>query len=1076
MKLTGLLALIVILTTTLTAQTFRGGIVGTVTDKSGAAIPNAHVTVVSGETGLVRSTETDSEGNYTFTELPLGVYEVHVVKPAFRTQAMKDVQVSVSVNQRANFQLAVGDVTQTIEVTSETPLIDTTGNTVGGTIEAVQVADLPVNGRDFIKILGLVPGSSADASAVSDSAGSFGQFSINGNRGRSNNYLLDGTDINDGYRNDSAINEAGVFGTPATLLPVDALQTVAVLSGTEAEYGRNSGAIVNVVTKSGTNHLHGSAFEFFRNNAMDARNYFNQSPDPQSKFHNNQFGGSLGGPIFKDRTFFFLAYEGQREKVGIPTPATIPTQDEINAFVTGGGVINPVIQQLLALNPFTAGQPLPQSDGNLTLSADGSNRLDSFIGKVDHHIGNDVFTGRYFFGDSDQSFPLGLTGGSAVPGYNTVTPTRVQVVSLSYTHVISPKLLLEIRGGYNRFAETFFPQDKNFDPNSIGLATTSNSRDFGLPLIRISGFSSVGANASLPRGRVDTNWQYFTNLSYNAGKHNWKVGYEFRRTFVNQFFDAGYRGLLAFESLDDFLAGNITGFSRQATGDSHRGTFQNNHGFYFQDSFRLTPHLTLNYGLRWDYFGVIGEERNRLSILNTDPTSGGLEFVGSPGLSSLYPKDFNNFGPRIGFAWDAVGTGKTVLRGGWGLAYDAFSQDFFAGQLPFNTFNPGPAFNPGGPSPILFSFSPVDTISSGSPVFPASGFSDSDVFTVSQKLRTPYMQNFSLNVQQQLGSSVAFQIGYVGSTGRKLFTYRDINQGLPNISGRPFDNGPFAPSGGTFFYVNQFESAATSSYNSLQTSLNLRNWHGLSSTVNYTWGHSLDTASDGQDFVANATQPDNSFNPAAEKASSNFDIRNGFKWFFGYEFPKTNSKLSSGWGVDGVLSLTSGQPFSVTYQFEDDYNGTGEFFGRPDLVGDPSAGTRTPDRFLNLGAFQAPCAPDGAGFCAPGTQHFGNLPRNAFVGPSFRNFDFSISKNTALTEKLNMQLRIDFFNIFNHPNFSNPVLPNFAVDFLANGIDPATNRGTGFLPITATPDVGIGNPFLGGGGPRNIQLAAKFTF
>lgn len=440
MKLTGLLALIVILTTTLTAQTFRGGIVGTVTDKSGAAISNAHVTVVSGETGLVRSTETDSEGNYTFTELPLGVYEVHVVKPAFRTQTMKDVQVSVSVNQRANFQLAVGDVTQTIEVTSETPLIDSTGNTVGGTIEAVQVADLPVNGRDFIKILGLVPGSSADASAVSDSAGSFGQFSINGNRGRSNNYLLDGTDINDGYRNDSAINEAGVFGTPATLLPVDALQTVAVLSGTEAEYGRNSGAIVNVVTKSGTNHLHGSAFEFFRNNAMDARNYFNQSPDPQSKFHNNQFGGSLGGPIFKDRTFFFLAYEGQREKVGIPTPATIPTQDEINAFVTGGGVINPVIQQLLALNPFTAGQPLPQSDGNLTLSADGSNRLDSFIGKVDHHIGNDVFTGRYFFGDSDQSFPLGLTGGSAVPGYNTVTPTRVQVVSLSYTHVISPKL------------------------------------------------------------------------------------------------------------------------------------------------------------------------------------------------------------------------------------------------------------------------------------------------------------------------------------------------------------------------------------------------------------------------------------------------------------------------------------------------------------------------------------------------------------------------------------------------------------------------------------------------------------
>ncbi|HEY7616831.1 MAG TPA: TonB-dependent receptor, partial [Terriglobales bacterium] len=774
--------------------------------------------------------------------------------------------------------------------------------------------------------------------------------------------------------------------TPATLLPVDALETVAVLSGTEAEYGRNGGAIVNAVTKSGTNTLHGSLFEFFRNNALDARNYFNQEPNPQSKFRNNQFGGSLGGPIVKDSTFFFVAYEGQRERVGIPTPSTVPTQDEIDAFLsTPGNSINPVIQNLLALNPFTAGQPLPQSNGTLTLNANGSNRLDSVIAKIDHRFGgqnrDDVFTGRYFFGDSDQSFPLGLVGGSAVPGYNTVTPTRVQLLSLSYTNVFSPRLLMEVRAGYNRFFETFFPEDKNFDPNSIDLATTNNPQDFGLPLIRISGFSSIGANASLPRGRVDTNWQYFTNFSYNTGKHNWKIGYEFRRTFVNQFFEAGYRGVLTFESLDDFLGGNVTGFSRQAIGDSHRGTFQNNHGLYLQDNFKLTPRFTLNYGMRWDYFGVIGEEKDRLSILDPDPTTGGLLFVGSPGLDSLYPKDFNNFAPRIGFAWDFLGNGKTVLRGGYGVAYDAFSQDFFAGQLPFNTFNPGPAFNPGGPSPILFSFSPVATLAEGSAVFPADGFFDSDVFTVSQNLRTPYMQNYSLNVQQQLASGVAFQVGYVGSAGRKLFTYRDINQGLPNVSGRPFDNGPFAPSGGQFFYVNQFESAASSSYHALQTSLNIRNWRGLSSTVNYTWSHSIDTASDGQDFVANATQPDNSFNPAAEKASSNFDVRNSFKWFFGYELPKTDFWLTSGWGFDGVLSLVSGQPFSVTWQFEDDYNGTGEFFGRPDVVGDPFADARTPDQFLNLSAFQAPCDPDGSGFCVAGTQHFGNLRRNAFVGP-----------------------------------------------------------------------------------------------
>jgi hypothetical protein len=1070
------LALFALLSSLVAAQTFRGAVQGTVEDSSGAAVTSAKVTITSPSTGLSRSVETDATGNYSFNELPLGSYDISATKAGFRTQAVKGVEVTVSSTQRVDVKLTPGQVTETVEVTAGVPLVDSAGTTIGGTIESRQFEQLPVNGRDFIKIIGLVPGAAADASAVSDSAGSFGQFSINGGRGRSNNYLLDGTDINDGYRNDSAINEAGVFGTPATLLPVDAVETIGVLSNTEAEFGRNGGAIVNVVTKSGTNDFHGSLFEFFRNNALDARNYFNAKPNNQDKFQNNQFGGSLGGPIVRGKTFFFAAYEGQREKVGIPTVVTVPTQADIAAATTaigGPGNINPVISKLLALNPWTQGQAPPATNGSQTLSALGTNRLDSVIMKVDHHFNNaDVFTGRYFFGDSDQSFPLGLVGGSSVPGYNTVTPTRVQVLSLSDTHVFNSRWLMEVRGGWNRFAETFFPEDKSFDPGSIGLATVTDSQDFGLPLIKVSGYSNIGANASLPRGRVDTNWQYFTNFSYNVGRHNWKFGYEFRRTKVDQFFDAGYRGVLSFDDLPNFLQGNVSG-GRQAKGVSNRGTHQNNHGFYAQDNFRWTNKLTVNYGIRWDYFGVIGEDKNRFSILDPNPTTGGLKFVGSPGLDSLYPKDWNNFSPRVGIAYDVFGSGKTVVRAGYGLAYDAFSQDFFAGQLPFNTFNPGPAFNPGGPDPILFSFSPVGTIVSGAPVF--GGFSDSDVFTVDQKLKTPFMQNFNLNVQQQLGPKVAVQVGYAGSTGKRLFRYRDINQGTPGVAGRPFDGGPLAPSGGTFFYVNQFESTSASWYNSLQTSLNIRDWHGFSSTLNYTWSHSIDNASDGQDFVANATQPDNSFNPNAERADSNFDVRHGFKWFFNYNFPKTQHWLTNGWGMEGVLALNSGQPFSVTWQFEDDYNGTGEFFGRPDLVGNPFTGRRTPDQFLNLSAFAAPCTPDGAGSCAGG-QHYGDLRRNAFVGPGYRNFDFSFSKNNRVTERLNVQFKVDAFNIFNHPNFSNPVLPNFAVDFLANGIDPVTNRGIGFLPITATPDVGIGNPFLGGGGPRNLQLSVKFNF
>ena len=1073
------LVAILLATASLNGQTFRGGIQGTITDSTGAAVAVAEVIAKSPATALTRSTQTDDSGNYQLSELPLGDYDLTVKHAGFKTQTVKTVHVEVSSNQRVNLQLVPGQVEQSVEVTAAAPLIESSGTSVGGTIEARQMSELPINGRDFIKILGLVPGSTSDASAVSDSAGSFGQFSINGNRGRSNNYLLDGTDINDGYRNDSAINEAGVFGTPATLLPVDALQEVAILSGTEAEYGRNSGAIVNVVTKSGTNTFHGSGFEFFRNNALDARNYFNTKANAQSVFHNNQFGGALGGPILKGSTFFYVAYEGQREKVGIPTIATIPSQADINAFTAGGGVINPVIQKLLALHPFTNGAALPATNGSVTLNANGSNRLDSFIGKIDQHFGAaDVLTGRYFFGDSDQSFPLGLVGGSAVPGYNTVTPTRVQVLSLSYTHVISPKWLLELRAGYNRFFETFFPQDQAFDPGSIGLATTGNARDFGLPLISISGFSAIGSNAGNPRGRVDTNWQYFVNASHNAGKHNYKFGYEFRRSFVNQFFDANHRGKLSFASLDDFLMGSPGGGS-QTTGDTQRGTFQNNHGAYFQDNFKATQRLTLNYGVRYDYFGVLQEKKNRLSILDPNPKTGGLVFVGSPSLQQLYPKDLNNFSPRIGFAYDLFGDAKTILRGGYGIAYDAFSQDFFAGQLPFNTSNAGPAFNGGGSSPVLFGSAVAGTTNGGpynlggGPVY--TGFAASDVFTVDQKIRTPYVQNYSVNVQQQFTAHAAMQIGYVGSAGRKLFRFRDINQFDPALGARPFDNGPFTPAGGQFGYVNQFESTTNSNYNSLQTSLNVRDWHGFSSTVNYTWAHSIDTASDGQDFVANAAQPDNSRNPGAEKGNSNFDVRNAFKWFYNYNLPTTSNQFTSGWGMDGVLNISSGQPYSLTYQFENDFNGSGEFVGRPDVVGNPFAGTSAPFALLNLSAFQAPCTPDGAGGCSGG-QHFGNLRRNAFTGPSYRNFDFAIFKNTNLGERMKMQFRADFFNIFNHPNFSNPVLPSFAVDFLANGIDPVTNRGTGFLQTTATPDVGIGNPFLGGGGPRNIQLAVKFTF
>jgi hypothetical protein len=1082
-RIARVLLLLPLLAAVISAQTFRGTILGTVTDPNGAVVSGAKITVKNTSTGLERSTTTDEAGNYTVPELPIGPYEVRVDQTGFVASVVSNVTVEVATDRRVDVKLNVAGTTTELTVATNLQ-VETTTNTLGGTITTKAAADLPINGRDFTKLLVMVPGATGDPSGATDSPGSFGLFSANGNRGRANNYLLDGTDMNDGYRNLPAINEAGVFGTPATILPIEAISEAAILSNFEAEYGRNSGAIVNIVTKSGTNDFHGSLFEFFRNNALDARNFFNPEPDPQTAFRNNQFGGALGGPIKRNQTFFYFAYEGQRERVGLNSTARVPDPREIAAL---GGPTNPVIARLLARNPWPApNRPLPLFDNsgqpNLFVTTPASNDVDSLIGKIDHSFNNDnQLTGRYFYGTSDQSFPLAILAGNILPGYNTTTPTKVHLVSISYLKILSATKVNELRFGFNRFKEGFFPEDNDFDPRSIGLNTgIASDQDLGLPLIRIQddlGIANIGATLSVPRARTDINYQLIDNFSWKLTRHDLKFGYEFRRTTVDQFFDAGYRGRLDFGSLGDFLSGTLSG-GRAARGNSNRFTFQNSHAGYLQDTFRWSPQLTLNLGLRWDYFGVIDEKNDLLS--NFSPTAG-LVQVGSPGLPRLYDRDWNNFSPRLGLAWNINGNGKTVVRAGWGLFYDAFSQDFFAGQLPFNTFNPGPAFNPVGPAPILFSFSTEPTIENGVPIF--TDFLDSDVFAVDANLRTPYVQNYNLNIQRELFKNAVLEVGYVGSHGTKLFRYRDINQPVnPSVSSaRPFDNGPFAPSGGTFFYVNQLETTAISNYNALQTSFSVRDRKGFSTQVNYAWSHSIDNASDGQDYVANATQPDNSHCTKCEKANSNFDNRHRFVVTASYAIPnfsESHPRLGKGWQLNTVVTIRSGNPFHLT--LFDDYNNTGEFFPRPDLIGDPYAGISAPDRFINLSAFKVPCTLDPAGdgsaaSCIPGTWHFGSLGRNALRGPGYHNVDFSIFKDTDITEKLRLQLRAEVFNIFNHPNFSNPLLPSFAAD-MTSSIDPVTGRGTGFLPITVTPDVGIGNPFMGGGGPRNIQLALKFIF
>jgi hypothetical protein len=1130
-----ILAFVLLAAVTLSAQTFRGTILGTVTDPSGAVVAGAKVTVKNAGTGLERTTETSADGSYALPELPIGTYTVTVTLVGFQTFETTGVAVDIAGERRVDAAMKTGQVSTKVEVAGDSlPQVETTSAELGGTLTAETIEALPVNGRDYQKLIYLNPGIAGSPDQITDSPGSYGVFSMNGSRGRSNNFLLDGTDMNDGYRNDPAINEAGVFGDPATILPLDAVAELKVISNYEAEYGRNSGAVINIVTKSGTNKLHGSLLEYFRTGKLGARNYFNLDPNPKNPFNNNQFGGALGGPIVKDNTFFYVDYEGQSENGAqagntcVPDPAVIAASEA--DIVALGETVNPVMTALLARNPW----PTPNiagatSDGNgcstnnLSSSTSFFNRVDSFIGKVDHNFNaNNLLTGRYYFGNSHQSFPFAQLAGGLLPGFNTTTPTRVQLVSISYVKVVNASQVNEARLGWNRFAEGFFPEDQSFIPNSIGLDTGASAYNGGLPATSVGGFSQIGATSSLARNRVDANWHFVDNYSWKSGKHDVKFGYEFRRTTIMQLFDHDFRGTLSFDSITDpnplqpnvtltaleaFLEGLPDGGS-QIQGDSERHTYQNSHGLFIQDSFRATPRLTLNYGMRWDYFGVTGGKSGE--FYTVDYANGGNNVP----TSQLYDKDLNNFAPRVALAYDVTGQGKTVVRAGWGLFYDAFSQDMFLGHLPWNcVFCPGPAYPGLGPNALATGSVSGNALTPGVPVYSNYG-PEGDFFSVDPKMRTPYIQNFNLNLQQQLGSKTVLQVGYVGSIGIKLFQFLDINQpnqysitqcdlGNPNnipalasCDGPPtiFSYGVPRAVAPNFFYLNQEKSSANSNYHSLQASLRTSGWHGLSSQANFVWSHSIDDASDLEDFEPNEAQPTNSTNPAGDRGNSSFDIRRRFTWNFTYQFPKAGGsmqKLKNGWGLDGILNLQDGQPWHLNYEFEGEYSGSGEGFDRPDEISTPQYSPGNPAQYLNLASFAAPCtfgnlSNDGTADetnCIPGTRHFGDEGRNSLHGPSFKEFNFSVFKDTSLTEHLNMTLRAEFFNILNHPNFVNPFLPNFIADIGApNAVIPNTTIFTGgyapgsYYPITATGDVGIGNPFLGGGGPRGVQFAAIFKF
>jgi outer membrane receptor protein involved in Fe transport len=1072
----GILAALACMVSPGLAQSFRGSIRGQLVDASGAAIAGASVTVKNQATGVSRSVPSDAAGAYVIPELEAGEYEV--------TAAAKDLvpveqKASVVVGLETTLNFTLGKVTPSAQIVivnqEATPLIETTQDVLGGSVEQQLVAELPLNGRDFGKLVALVPGVIVEGSGVAGTEKGFGQFNINGNRDRSNNYTLDGTDNNDPWFNNSALNQVGVTGAPASLLPIDAIQEFNLQSQFPAEYGRNTGGVVNIITKSGTNDFHGSAFEYFRNSFFDARNYFNTVGTPQSQFINNQFGGSIGGPIAKDKTFFFGAYEGQRERVGSDFDFGLPTTTEINNARTIALGINPGLLTA-PLDAILSYFPVNNTDSNFVPgSVKDFNDLDNFILKLDHRFNSiHSFAVRYAFGQSNQQFPLGSLGGygsgSRLPGFQQISPTRVQVVSASLLSALSSTRINELRFGYTRFRNSFTSQDALHPVSGVPDFGTGQA---GLPEIDFDGvIENLGATAySVPRARISQNYQILDNFTWIKGAHTLKFGGEFRRAWVSAFNDNLERGLIEFgptgnstdpvtDTLVNFYLGafcdptftNCPGSATGNIGNTQRTTYNNGLAFFAQDEFRVRPNVTVTYGVRWEYFGPISEKNNLLwNFPGVFSAESQLTQVGTSGLSGAYERDLNNFGPRVAVAWNPFP--NTVVRAGYGIYYDYIPQDLLIANY---TTVAGIATNPVGTQPVLplgFNQDAWTGTATG-PVF-STVAGPYPIFVTTHNLATPYVGEWNLNIQQQVAKGAAIEIGYVGSKGTRLTRLYDANQDGVNLN---------------YGEIDTFSTNSASTYNALQVQTRFSNWHRFSGFSAYVFSKSLDGASDGIDFnFSTAAFPQNSDDLQAEKGPSTFDARHRWTTALNYAVPVWGAlpqRLAEGWSWNTVVTVMSGQPIGIiTGNPIVNADGSYNYHQRPDVVPgvNPILSGNPANGYINPLAFAYPAG------------NFGDLGRDAVYGPGFWNIDFSVTKDTKLTERLNLQFRAEFFNIFNHPQFALP----------GGSITPAAGSGL-TLPqalaqcsgcfSTSTPDVAQGNPGLGGGGPRVLQFAARLQF
>jgi len=945
------------------AQTVTGRILGTVVDQTGAAIRGATVTLLDTQRGTARVLTTDDSGAYVAPNLLPGIYRVRVEAKGFKTVERPDIPVEVAQDLTIDLTLPTGQANETVVVTEEIPLLNTTTSTLGGTLSNKEINQLPLNGRNYENLLQLRPG------VVRYPGGGFSTTSSNGLRAEDNAYLIDGLFNSEPFSGQSIINGAGIAGDSATILPIDSIQEFNLQQNPPAEYGWKPGSIVNVGLKSGTNGVHGTAYAFGRDTPLDARNYFNPTTQAKNPRNVEQFGGSVGGPIIKDRLFFFGAYEGQRYTVGNTglqtTPLTTslatsanPAGDPINSVIDALAEMQanniPISAVSLQIGGCTLGPPIscngkgfptnygtnPNGATVINYGLPNSVSADNAVVKIDDHISDrNVISGRYFFGNNSGTVS---DAQQLQSHWLTLIHTRAQVLGANWTFIPSSRVVNEVRFGYNRLYQPTFTSDHNVPASSYGLDTgVTNPLYGGLPRINIAGWYEFpqefgGFNWPKIQG-PDTRVQFIDHVSYTVGKHALKVGGEIHRDAFNGGAYGGVRGRIKFgfcndiynNTLEDFLGG-IPCSASQLVGDPTRHIHNWGYAGFVQDDWRVARNLTLNLGLRYEVNSVIKEEHNLLG--NFDPTVG-LQQVGQQ-ISSPFQGDHHNFAPRAGFAWDLGGNNRTVVRGGFGIIYETLNWESYLalnnslglGTIPTGAGGVSPGggsiavglvgFSGGDPNNGGINWDPAITGVQGT-VFPTTPLDCTGggcaILGVDKNLSTPYVYHWTLGVQYAFNPSVSMELTYIGNHGSNLVGIRDINQdvaandpGQDGQSGRPF-NGPFPFLSNIYMMGNIYKS----NYNGLQATLTSRNYHGLTMIAGYTYSHSLDDVGANWDFGAGLGLPQDSTNPQREYASSDFDIRHRLTLSLTYAIPgrKSFAQVLEGWQLNSIVTLASAQPW-----------------------------------------------------------------------------------------------------------------------------------------------------------------------